>query len=342
MKKLNINDIAKLANVSKSTVSKVLNDYKSIPKATKNRINRIIEKNNYYSLESAHNLAKGRTDVIVFMATKYASPFISGVLEAFENRSIQAGKYTHNIITYSTRGNLNIKDDLFNRILYGKKAAALVALAINPSKKVIAQYNKFNVPVILLGNVMKGAHSVKVDNFKGAFMATEYLIKQGKKNIGFITGRTRDDGSCELDLSVVERRLGFEAAMKKYGCTINGKYVEVIHDFTYEEGRTSLSNLLKKGLKPDAIFCAAGDIVAVGVMESIREAGLKIPGDIAVIGFDDMMFAKHINPPLTTVRQPIAELGSAAFDTAVAAIEGKLKKNGNIILEPVLIVRKSA
>ncbi len=342
MKKLNIKDIAKLARVSKSTVSKVINNYKSIPKATKKRINDIIKKNNYYSFESAHTLAKGKTDVIVFMAPKYASPFISEILEAFETRSIQTNRYVEDIITFSTRGDVKIKEELFKKILYGKKAAALVALSINPSKKVISDYKKFGIPIILLGNMMKGAHSVRVDNFKGAFMATEYLINRGKKNIGFISGRTVDDGSCDLDLSIVERRLGFEAALSKHGIPLKNEHIEIVHDFTYEDGIAGLNNLLGKGVKLDAVFCAAGDIVAMGVMERAEEAGIKIPQDLAVIGFDDMMFSKHLNPPLTTVYQPIKELGSVAFDTAVAAIEGKLDKTQDIILEPKLIVRKSA
>lgn len=342
MKKLNIKDIAKLANVSKSTVSKVINDYKSIPKGTKNRINEIIRKKNYYSFESAHTLAKGKTDVIIFMAPKYASPFISEILEAFETRSIETEKYVRDIITYSTRGDVKIKEELFKRILYGKKAAALVALAINPSKKDINDYKKYGIPIILLGNKMKGAHSVRVDNFKGAFQATEYLMNKGKKNICFISGRTFDDGSCDLDYSVVERRKGFEAAMKKHGFAVKNGNIEIVHDFTYEDGKASFKNFLKKGVKPDAVFCAAGDIAAMGVLEGAQEAGIKIPGEMAVIGYDDMMFAKHLNPPLTTVRQPINELGAVAFDTAVAAIEGKLKKPEDIVLEPRLIIRKSA
>jgi DNA-binding LacI/PurR family transcriptional regulator len=342
VKKLNIKDIAKLANVSKSTVSKVINNYKSIPKTTKNRINEIIRKNNYYSFESAHTLAKGKTDVIVFMAPKYASPFISEILEAFETRSIQTNRYIHDMITYSTRGDVKVKAELFKRILYGKKAAALVALAINPSRKDIIDYKKFNIPMILIGNAMKGAHSIRVDNYKGGFLATEYLIEKGKKNIGFISGRTFDDGTCDIDLSVVERRAGFEAAMKKHGVAIKDENIEIVHDFKYEDGVSAFGNFMDKGIKPDAIFCAAGDIVSMGVMEAAQGAGLSIPDDLAVIGYDDMMFAKHLNPPLTTVFQPIAELGAVAFDTAVAAIEGKLKKTEDIVLEPELIIRKSA
>jgi LacI family transcriptional regulator len=99
---------------------------------------------------------------------------------------------------------------------------------------------------------------------------------------------------------------------------------------------------VKKGARLDAIFCASGDMTAAGVMESAKKYGMRIPDDLSVIGFDDSMTSAFLNPPLTTVRQPIEKLGAEVFNTAVAAIEGKLKSFKHIIIEPELIIRKSA
>jgi DNA-binding LacI/PurR family transcriptional regulator len=242
---------------------------------------------------------------------------------------------------YSTRNDPKIRQELFRSILYGRKASCLVTLAINPDPKMVAEYKKHSLPLILIENSMKGAHSVNVDNFRGAFMAAEHLIKTGRKNIGLMSGGIDINTPWGLNPAAVERKAGFEAALKKHGRVLKAGYIEMVHRYTCAEGKELLDNFIKKRIKLDAVFCSAGDAMAMGVMERARELGMKIPGDLAVIGFDDMIFSAHLSPPLTTVRQPIEKLGFEAFDLAVAAIEGRLKKEKHIILEPELIIRKS-
>lgn len=342
MKKVTIADIARIAGVTKGTVSMVLNNYTSIPGPTKDRIIKIMKDNDYYPFESAQSLGKGKNDVIAFMAVRFSAPFIAEILEAFERKAIMAGKYVNGIMPYSTRNDPKVRQELFRSILYGRKASCLVALAINPDQKMVAEYKKHSLPLILIENSMKGAHSVNVDNFRGAYMAAERLIKTGRKNIGLISGGVDIRTPWGLNPAAVERKAGFEAALKKHGRALKAGYVEMVHNYTCEEGKELFDNFMKKGIKIDAVFCSAGDAMAMGVMERARELGLKIPGDLAVIGFDDMIYSAHLNPPLTTVRQPMEKIGFAAFDLAVAAMEGRLKKEKHVILEPELIIRKSA
>ena len=341
MKKVTISDIAKRAGVTKGTVSMVLNNYKDIPQSTRDAIFKIIKELDYYPFESARNLSKGTTDIIAFMTARFAAPFVSDILSAFERRAIQADKYINDITLYSTHNDRKTKEMLFKSILYGRKASALVALSINPDPKIILEYKRSGIPVVLIENTVKGAHSVNVDNFKGAYMAAEHLIATGRKNIGFISGWINKIDPESIHSSAVDRKSGFETALRKHGYAIKAANTQMSSQYTSEEGRNFLDNFIKKRIKLDAVFCAAGDVVAMGLMERARELGIKIPSDLAVIGFDDMMYARHLNPPLTTVCQPFDRIGAAAFDTAVDAIEGKLKKDSHIVIDPQLIIRKT-
>jgi len=115
-----------------------------------------------------------------------------------------------------------------------------------------------------------------------------------------------------------------------------------VESYKYEEGSESLSRFLDKGPGVDAIFCAAGDIVAMGVMEEARKRGMAIPNDLSLIGYDDILAARLLNPSLTTVRQSFGEIASVAFDIVLEAIGGKLTKEEHVLLEPELIIRESA
>lgn len=205
-----------------------------------------------------------------------------------------------------------------------------------------AAYRKAGIPLVLIENRMKDAHSIIIDNFSGAQKAAGHFIKTGRKNIGLIVGETVQPPSKDNNMPAVDRRAGFISGLKKAGINLPEKNIEIIHAYNYEEGKKSLDNFLKKDARLDAILCASGDIVAMGLLERANELGIKIPEDLAIIGFDDVISARHLNPPLTTIRQPLDEIGVMAFDIAVDAIDGKIKKPKHVVIDPELIIRKSA
>jgi LacI family transcriptional regulator len=342
MKKLMMSDIAKLAKVSESTVSKVINNYDDIPEKTRVKIQKIIKANNYYPSRSAQMLRKGSNDNIAFMSGRIASHFTVEILSAIERNTFGTGKYVHNIIPYSTNYNRKILDEIFNKILYGREVSAIVALAMNPDPGILLKYKEAKIPLILMENFMKNAHSVNTDNRKGGFMAAEYLIKSGRKKMGLICGGLKMGSKYGFSYAAAERKAGFDEALELYGVKRDSQYLELVSDYTIAEGMKLFEKFMEKGVKFDAVFCASGDMTALGVMESAKKHGMSIPGDLAVIGFDDAMSAAYLNPPLTTVRQPMEKLGDEAFNVAVAAIEGKLKSFRHILIEPEFIVRKSA
>ena len=342
MKKLMIKDIARLAGVSESTVSKAINNYDDIPERTRAKIQKIIKEHNYYPSRSAQMLRKGRNDNIAFMSGRIASHFTVEILSAIERNTFGTGKYVHNIIPYSTNYNRRILDEIFKKILYGREVSAIVALAMNPDPGILLKYKEAKIPLILMENFMKNAHSVNTDNRKGGFMAAEYLIKSGRKKIGLICGGLKTGSKYGFSYAAAERKAGFDEALELHGIKHESQYLELVSNYNIDEGMKLFDKFIEKRIKLDAIFCASGDMTALGVMESAKKHGLSIPGDLAVIGFDDAMSSAYLNPPLTTVRQPMEKLGDEVFNMAVAAIEGKLKSFKHVLVEPEFIIRKSA
>jgi LacI family transcriptional regulator len=342
IKTTTIKDIATKLGINHSTVSRALNNSSEVKKETAEMIRQMAAEMDYTPNLAARGLVKGKSEAIAFISTRFAAPFISNVLDSFEQRAFYTRRYVHGISPYSTRNEEPLKELLLKRILSGKMADAVVMLTIKPREATLTAYNSHGVPMILIENSMTGAHSITINNFSGAEKAVNYLLGMGRKNIGLIVGETMQPPSMDANTSAVERKLGYISALEKKGLQAKDGAIEVIHAYKYEEGRKALDNFLKKPVKPDAIFCAAGDIVAMGVLERAEELGIRIPGDIAVVGFDDVQSAPHLNPPLTTVRQPLEEIGIMAFDMAVDAVDGKLKKDRNVVIDPELIIRKSA
>lgn len=335
---MNIRDIAKLAGVTHTTVSKVLNNKGNISEETKKKVLSIMKKNNYFPSEAARRTSLGRGEEIAFISTKYASPYISRVIEGAEDRSHGMGKYANKLTIYSTRGTQELKNEILYKIARGRLADAVIMLFVKPSREILRLYKDNNIPVILLEAAAKGTHSISVDNVEGAYEAVSYLIKRGMKRTGLIRGET---GYEEVGPTPVEREKGYKKALAKAGIGFRRELIEEVRAYSFEEGKQALDKLLNREKRLDSIFCAAGDTCAFGVIERARELGIKVPEDISVIGFDDIMAASRVKPALTTVRQPVYEMGTKAFELAVDAAEDRLQKHISIRIKPRLIIRES-
>jgi DNA-binding LacI/PurR family transcriptional regulator len=336
---MNIRDIAKLAGVTHTTVSKILNNKGSISEETKKKVLAIIKKNNFYPSEAARRTSLGRGGEIAFVSTKYASPFISTVLEGVENSSYGMGKYEKMLSTYSTRGSEVIKDETFMKIATGRLADAVIVLALKPNEDAMKEFKKAGIPVILLESRMKGADSITVDNVSGAYDAVSYLAGTGRKHIAIIRGVT---GNEEVGPVPHDREKGYKKALLDAGLKTDKNLLEEVIEYTFDEGRQALDNLLANNKKIDSIFCAAGDMCALGVMQRAQELRIKIPQDISIIGFDDIPAAALVKPGLATVKQPVQEMGKRAFAMAVDHAENRLKEPINVVIKPELIIRESA
>jgi len=181
-----------------------------------------------------------------------------------------------------------------------------------------------------------GVSAITTDNYLGGRIAGEYLISKGRKKIAIITGRTKVKGGYNAE----QRLKGFQQALSVGGLSMpQGCTIEVLH-YSREDGIEVMPILLDAGV--NAIFCAAGDNCALGLVMVAKERRVRVPEDAAIIGFDDLLIAQISTPKLTTIRQPLKEIADAAYKMAVIQREEILSKPQKIVFKPELIVRQSA
>lgn len=343
MKKVTIRDVAKSAGVSYVTVSNVINETGRMTEKTRKKVLDVIKKTDFYPDGSARALARGKSDAIAFVSSYLSSPFVIGVLSGVERRLFESGKLKHSLEHHSTRGAEEVKSNLLKNILYGKKADAVIMLTIKPDIKLIKDFKKRGIPVVLIENKAPGAHSVLVDNYSGAYKAVDYLAKKGRKKIVMVNGPAGPSAYDEEANPVVqERQKGYTDALKDNGLEFDPKISFNVIYFNQEEGGKIMEKIQQAVPGCDAIFCAAGDMVALGILHAAKKSGIRIPQDISLVGYDDISVAGIMNPALTTVRQPLDEMGKKAFDLAIGTLEGKIKGAQEILLSPELIIRESA
>ena len=277
----------------------------------------------------------------IAVITAYLNPssfFELLLISGFERKNAEmGGKYK--IEQYSTVGSEGRRKDFMHGVLAGKVADGIISMFLKFDDEDTAALRKNNIPVVFIDEEMKGFHSVTVDNFKGAYMATEYLIKKKKKNIGLVVGQMKTEG---VGVTPFERLKGYKSALQDYGMEYHESNVVEITDYTFEEGEQALRELLKRGKKFDGVFSAAGDMVALGIMDEAEREAIDVPHDLAIVGYDDINMASLSKPPLTTIRQPIEEIGKESFRLLAETLEGKHKKPRKLIFDPELIERGSA
>ncbi len=216
------------------------------------------------------------------------------------------------------------------------KPTALIAIDIRPDSETILMYNAAGVPIVLLDEEAVGVSSITTDNCTGGRIAGEYLISKGRKKIAIVTGRTKVKGG----LNAEQRLKGFQQALKAKGLPLpQGYVIEVLH-YSREDGVEVMPKLLAAGV--DAIFCAAGDNCAQGLLSIARDQSVRIPEDVAIIGFDDLLIAQLSTPALTTIRQPLKEIAEAAYKMVVLQRDEILRSPQNAVFNPELVIRKSA
>jgi len=329
---ITINDVAKKAGVSHTTVSWVIHDDPRITAETKKKVMAVIHELDYHPNYMARSLVKGKTDTIAVLASFFSSPFEMEVLRGME-KVLDRRLLKYRLNLYTTRDR---ERDVLMEILNGKRADAVILLNRKPDEKVIKLYDRAGVPLVLLDEAAPGVISVRLDNEKGAYMAARHLIDRGYGHIGLILQRRPE----RLDFCQERRMKGFARAMEESGLPFDSSRILETGDFTVEEGEAVLRRILEEKRNFDALFCAAGDMVAMGVISECRKQGLSLPGDLAIVGFDDIQASSLISPSLTTVRQPLLEMGGCLLKEAVDQLEGK-GAGEDLIFDPRLIVRES-
>ncbi|MFN8482407.1 MAG: LacI family DNA-binding transcriptional regulator [Anaerolineae bacterium] len=331
---LHIEQIAEMAGVSRSTVSRVLNNHPSVRPEVRQRVLRIIEENGYAPRAAARSLASRRTQVIGLLIPRtagiiFSDPFFGSVIQGVAEAAQRRGYFL--MLSMMTA---DMEPGFYNRILKGGHFDGLIMLSSDIDDPILPLLIKDQMRLVLIGQhpFFHNVASVDVDNREGAYAGVTHLIKLGHRRIACVTG------SLQM-VAALERRDGYKQALLEAGIPILPELI-VNGDFTQESGYTRMRDLLALTTRPTAVFVAS-DTMAVGALRAIHEAGLDIPDEIAVVGFDDLPAASYANPPLTTVYQPIAQLGAAAVELLIDGFDDPQRRLAKERLPTHLVIRAS-
>lgn len=332
---INIRDIARIAGVGVSTVSRVINNHPDVKEQTRERVLEVIRENNYIPNNSARNLKKNNTNNIGVLIKGVFNPFFSEMLDLISKRISKAG-YSMILEHHDY-----LSDDEMNNlisIIKEKRLQGVICLGGNFTDVKNDDFDDINVPVVLTsinhkyGKELSNFSSVSIDNEKSAYSATKYLIDCGHKNIAIMLGD-------EYDIGISYRReAGYLKALSDNGIPFNKAY-RILGNYDYREAYDKTIKFLDEHNEVTAIF-AISDIMAVGCAKAIKDKGLVVGKDISIIGFDGMDISEFYNPTITTVIQPKVEMAKISVDLLLDLMANKTD-NKHIILNTELIIRES-
>lgn len=324
-------DVARLAGVSTSTVSHVINNNRFVSQPVRDKILSAVAELNYSPSAVARSLKAKETRTIGMLLTSSNNPFYAEVVRGVEESCYERG---YSLILCNTEGNTERMGSSLETLLQ-RRVDGLILMCNdrNPISEVLFCHYP-NLPVVMMDWApFNGVCDTIQDNsLIGGKLATEYLISRGYHRIACITG--------PQDNTQARRRLqGYQQAMENAGL-IAPEHYQIFSNFEFSGGLEAMQQLLKLPEPPKAIF-TCNDAMAVGVYLAINQAGLKVGQDIAVIGYDDIELAKFMSPPLTTIHQPTDALGKLTIDTLLQRLEKQITEPRTLELTPELVERDS-
>lgn len=334
MKNLNIKDIARIAGVGVSTVSRVLNNHPDVKDETRQKILEVMNNFSYVPNNSARNLKRNTSNNIGVLVKGIHNPFFSKMIKSIEEEIDKEG-YSM-ILHYNESNNNDIEAAI--ELIKEKKLKGLICLGGDFENLDKQELVNLKTPIVLASTyVIEKANktlfsSVIIENKEAAYKAVDYIASLGHENIGIIT-------TGEEDRTIGKLRFeGYKKALEKNSIEFNENFVE-IGEYTFESGFAAMNKLLDKKLDLTAVFVTT-DIMAIGASKAILARGLKIPGDISIVGFDGIDYSLYFHPSLTTVVQPVEEMGKKSIDLLFDILKNK-KSHQHIVLETQLEERES-
>ena len=326
-----LEQVAELAGYSRATVSRVVNGTRRVAPEIQEAIQAAIHELNYVPNPAARSLATQRTDCYAFVITEVESRFFSDeffprLLKGLGDELERAGKQLILMLAHDPSGYAGIE-----KYAVGGHLDGVILASMHGADPLPARLARAGVPVVLSGRPLGDfdVPYVDVDHRASVREAVTYLISSGRRSIATIAGPQDMVGG-------IERLDGYREALDAAGMLPTMEYGE----FTRASGESAMRRLLSDAPSIDAVFVAS-DLMAAGAMSVIREAGLRIPEDIAIIGYDDIDLAQHCDPPLTTVRQPVAEMGAELARKVIALQAGRTVEAATIMATH-LVRRESA
>jgi len=334
--RVSIKDIAKAAGVSHSTVSRALSDSPLVSDETKARIQRLAKEMGYSPDSLARSLVTRQTRTVGVVVTTIADPFIAEVVQGIEATAQDHG-YT---VILCSSGEAPEREIAAVETLRSKRVDGVIVTSSRIGALYLEHLERIGVPIVLINNLNEDSgrytFTVTVDNRHGGHLATRHLIDLGHRRIAYVTAPA--DHSSDLD-----RLTGYQQALSEAGLEPDPALI-IPGNGRADGGERALEILRALDTPPAAVFCY-NDMTAVGLMTAARGAGLSVPQDLAVAGFDDIPFARYCHPPLTTIAQPKIDMGQLAMKMALSLMtigdESAKEELSNIVVQGELIVRAS-
>lgn len=332
MQKPTIADVARNAKVSKATVSRVLNDVASVDPSLRKRVTSAIKKLNYQPSRAARTLKKNLLDVIGFLVPSITDTIFGAVLQGAEDFAYQNKM---GIIAYSTADSLE-RQKMYLENLQSEQLAGLILVpAPNTDLAFLLSIQSKGIPIVLFDRKIEGFQGdhIASDNFQGAFMAVEHLIDNGYKRIATIAGSQNVS-------SGIERLNGYREALTSKGLELDQELIK-FGNFDEHESYKATKALLSQATKPDAVF-VANDSMTIGALHALKDLGINIPNQLAVVGFDEQPLANLLHPTLTTIEQEATALGHEALRIFLDRIQNPDRPNRTVLMPTKLNIRESS
>lgn len=318
-----IKDVAKLANVSISTVSYALNNTGNVSEETRKKIINAAKELDYKPSGIARSLKTKKTEIIGVFLNNFNGPIYSEIIRGVSD-VVKANGYE--IVVAECMSTRNTLSRLFaQRIVDGA-----IVLSPNVPDKIIKEYASSNFPIVTLDRELKHdfVSSVLIDNKNACYNVIRYLSEQGYKDVALING---PKGTYDSE----KRYEGFKEGIKNFNMNLKKQW-ECVGSFEEESGYNIAQKIIKSGDIPE-VFCAANDEMAIGVVKALKENNIKVPKEVAVVGFDDIQLCEYITPKLTTVRRPAYDLGVLATYTLLDGLKGNTESKIKMLSTEMVI-----
>jgi DNA-binding LacI/PurR family transcriptional regulator len=330
--RMDIRTIARAANVSIATVSRTMNGIATVNSRMAKRVWEAIDELDYFPNTQARSLVSGRSRIFGLIVSEITNPFFPELIQGFEDIAVEHG---YEILVSSTNYDPERMSHCIRRMLE-RKVEGVAVMTFGIEEPLLNQMAKRKVPLVFVdvGPKGPGISLLKVDYHHGIHQGVQHLAGLGHRNIAFISGPARLH-------SAQSRQVAFSTSLKECGIAPNPKWI-VEGDHTMEGGITAMGGLLAAKKMPTAIMCS-NDMTAIGVLHKLYRAGLRVPDDFSVIGFDNIHIAAVTIPPLTTVEMSRLDLARAAVTALREQVElrGDFAKKSEFCIRTTLVVRES-
>ncbi|MCC5907450.1 MAG: LacI family DNA-binding transcriptional regulator [Balneolaceae bacterium] len=328
-----LKEVAKQAEVSITTVSRVMNDVEKVNPQTRQRVEQAMKILGYQPNRVAQRLrtSKGQSKLLGLIIPDIKNQFYSNIVRGIEDVSYQKN---YAVILCNSDEN-PAKEKFYLDVLRSESVDGVILPPIHQYGKVIEGLIESGIPIVCVDRKLtrESIDTVVVDNVKGGHIAVSHLIGLGHKHIAILT-------SAPHFSSFEDRQKGYEMALSQHQIPVNSNFIKEGDTKSAEHAKELTFELLNQNPRPTAIF-ATNNLMTLGALEAINEFGLKIPDDISIVGFDDMPWAKAISPPLTVIRQPAYEMGRRAAELFFQRVDDPGRETVQVIMDPELMIRSS-